>query len=428
MRRLLVLVLVLALALAQQSPDQKLREALAADDLEAAKEALAEGADPNLPTHLPGPTSLFAPGWYSWTRYLATKDGWSSHAELQLLLEAGANPNAAIPTGYYSYRTPLLDAVQTSDIDAVRILLAAGAKAEVEDGIVADDLGVTPLMATAYANWETVADQLEAAQGILAVSPRTMAATDLDDRTALEYAVEAQQVELVRFLLEWCSQQEPRLIPESGGFEVRPPSGCTSSLGPWGIRRLSGLAKASDGMIGPKSQAQYALNDPARRLEITRLLLAHGTKPVPIDIRDAVRGLSYMSRPAKSDDQKEIRRKEEVFRLESERAVLLIANVVHSSHLEYDDGATPLVVAARRQLNEVAQALIQGGASLDAPDHAGKTALIYATQNRDLELVTALLEAGAKPNRSDLEDKTALDYAREMSDQELVELLEGARP
>jgi len=88
-----------------------------------------------------------------------TLDAVSSLRMIELLLAAGANPNAQLKL-FPPFRqigadrgadllltvgtTPLLRAAKAADVDAMKLLLAAGAKVE-----LANSLGVTPLMAAA---------------------------------------------------------------------------------------------------------------------------------------------------------------------------------------------------------------------------------------------------------------------------------------
>ncbi len=130
------------------------------------KYLLDHGADPNL-ANLDGLTPLYATvnmryAPVSWAPNPRTDQEVVSSTELlQALLEGGANPNARVrgklwfsPTSHdrswvdHKGATPFWRAAMSSDVEAMRILVAGGA-----DPNLANDSGVTPLMVAAGIGW-----------------------------------------------------------------------------------------------------------------------------------------------------------------------------------------------------------------------------------------------------------------------------------
>jgi ankyrin repeat protein len=77
-------------------------------------------------------------------------------------------------------------------------------------------------------------------------------------------------------------------------------------------------------------------------------------------------------------------------------------------------GWTALMYAARQDSREAARALAVAGADLDATDPDGTTALTLAVINSNYELAAQLLEAGADPNVADATGMTPLYAAVDM--------------
>ncbi|MFP4572590.1 MAG: ankyrin repeat domain-containing protein [Desulfobacterales bacterium] len=75
-------------------------------------------------------------------------------------------------------------------------------------------------------------------------------------------------------------------------------------------------------------------------------------------------------------------------------------------------GDTALTEAARKNNNEIVEALIKAGANLDVQSNAGWTALILATKRGAPRVAKTLLNAGANTGLRDKYGKTALDYAK----------------
>ena len=87
-------------------------------------------------------------------------------------------------------------------------------------------------------------------------------------------------------------------------------------------------------------------------------------------------------------------------------------------------GYTALHLAAKRGQAAAAAALLEAKANIGLASKSGKTALHYvAYYNGNLDLAKALLDAGAAVNAKDGKNKTPLDYALSKKRTELAELL-----
>lgn len=76
-------------------------------------------------------------------------------------------------------------------------------------------------------------------------------------------------------------------------------------------------------------------------------------------------------------------------------------------------GVTPLILAVRINFLDGVEALIKGGAQVDAGNATGETPLITAVHARNYELIEILLRAGANPDRTDNSGRSARQYASE---------------
>jgi uncharacterized protein len=133
---------------------------------DVAKYLLEHGADPNLGT-IDGLAALYATedteyAQVGWAPNPITTQEKTSHLDLmKALLEKGANPNARLtkalwfrPTSHNQEwidkkgATPFWRAAQSSDVAAMKLLVASGA-----DPKIASEEGVTPLMVAAGLGW-----------------------------------------------------------------------------------------------------------------------------------------------------------------------------------------------------------------------------------------------------------------------------------
>lgn len=88
-----------------------------------------------------------------------------------------------------------------------------------------------------------------------------------------------------------------------------------------------------------------------------------------------------------------------------------------------EDGATPLIRAARLGETALVKNLIQEGADVNAVDNYGWTALIWACDKGFVEIAQALVEAKANLNHRDTVGATPLIRASARGHTEIVKLL-----
>ncbi len=75
---------------------------------------------------------------------------------------------------------------------------------------------------------------------------------------------------------------------------------------------------------------------------------------------------------------------------------------------EKNDGLPPLLEASRRGHSEVALALIEAGADVNARDAYGVTAMMFAAICGSTEVIDRLIDAGADVNAQDLDGRSVL--------------------
>jgi quinoprotein dehydrogenase-associated probable ABC transporter substrate-binding protein len=88
---------------------------------------------------------------------------------------------------------------------------------------------------------------------------------------------------------------------------------------------------------------------------------------------------------------------------------------------------TPLMLASANDAQDLARALLQKGADVNARNGGGVTALMMAAANGRLDMIDLLVKAGANVNAQTDHGDTALSIARNKGDQKVVARL-SARP
>lgn len=230
---LLLLGLLLLPACRQDRPHTPLTRAAELGDLARTRSLLQSGSDPD------------EPGPHGWPPLLwPVRDG---HLEaIRLLVEAGADPD--LPDGGINGWTPLLHAVHKGQLSSIRALLDAGA-----DPDAASPDGFTPLMmAAGYGRDEQV-------RYLLARGADIRAATS-SGHTALSLAVRGAS-DIDRFTVGSCQIETIRVLLDHSP-DLRLPD---NRKGHWALRtaKLFGCAEVVDLVTRPAAAA-------SGRVEIVR--------------------------------------------------------------------------------------------------------------------------------------------------------------
>ncbi len=103
--------------------------------------------------------------------------------------------------------------------------------------------------------------------------------------------------------------------------------------------------------------------------------------------------------------------------------MLLIRNKANVDHQCYENGPTPLTIAAFYGYSGITALLLAGRANIGKTIMYGRTALMFATGHGHLEIVKQFLTRKADAGKCDDNGYTALKFAQENSHPEIVKLL-----
>jgi ankyrin repeat protein len=108
-----------------------------------------------------------------------------------------------------------------------------------------------------------------------------------------------------------------------------------------------------------------------------------------------------------------------------ETVKLLLARGADPDKRTWGFGKTCLFLAAYGKNLQLAQALIDGGADVNATDENGNTALREANGMKSAKMVELLMKNGANPLITNKSGETMLDLAKKYGTPEIVELMEN---
>ena len=294
--------------------------------------------------------------------------GGDSRAQVQELLDQGANPNARNFEG----ATPLhraMDRNRWSDVD--RALLKAGS-----DPNARDNFGATPLhYAAANASSERV--------DVLVKAGADPMARDNDGRTPLHRGHATGRADTPRVLID--AGADPNARDASGrpamGGEAVPPE------------RQAEYERTQIRINPPNDEGRTPLHAAARNGSFSEIhnLLQAGADPNRRDFDGA----------APLHDA--------AIHLDAPEAVQTLILAGADPNARDADGLTPLHHAVGADQARSVEYLLQANAQVDFQDKDGLTPLHYASSNRSPEIADRLLEAGANTQLRDRRGRTPLD-------------------
>ena len=317
---------------------------------------------------------------------------WSDPEIVRLLVEAGADVNAAEGSGG---NTPLHEAVEKGDAEIVKILVAAGADVNAEGF-----MGHTPLILAAEEGATEIMrillrpglDAGTSADG----EDKEAASTPSIGSGALFTAIENDDVEMVRLLVEAGAD-----VNAAEGFGGNTPLHEAVEKGDAEIVKILVAAGADVNAEGFMGHTPLILAAEEGATEIMRILLRPGLDAgTSADGEDKEAastpsiGSGALFTAIENDDVEMVR--------------LLVEAGADVNAAEGFGGNTPLHEAVEKGDAEIVKILVAAGADVNAEGFMSRTPLTLATEEGATEIVQILLGPGPEAGTSaDEEDKEA---------------------
>lgn len=315
---------------------------------------------------------------------------------VERLLAEHANVNGLTSDG----KTALMAAVLTGQLDAVKILIAAGA----DVNVAAPPPGVTIPIFPRQQNTSSSTPASQPLPAIERILPRSTPLPPSYGETALYWACVAGNVEIVKALL-------------AAGANVNLQDSWKRT--PLVTALLGRHIEAADVLFAAGADVK-----PADVWGLTALMEAADK-----DARDLI--IAFIAKGADVNAHTEEHSTALIYTAWDdyvESAKLLLAAGA-DPNLKRDDGTDALMTAAETGRTEMAAALIAGHADVNAARNDGATALMLAAQNGRNDVVRLLVAAKADVNAKTPQGVTALSAAEQNGHADTVALLkaEGAK-
>lgn len=285
--------------------------------------------------------------------------------QLRSLLASGASADLRDPRG----NTPLMHAASIGTVEAMQVLLKAGADANAKNG-----LDVTPLVLGAT--------NLAKVKLLLDAGAQANAVTNLRRTPLMIAAGHPGGTAIVKLLLD--KGADPSIMDVRGGTALL---SAVTANNTDAVRLL--LDRSSDPKQGRDIVGFTVLHEAAAHsnIPVMKLLLAKG-----VDVNAAPKG-----------------------EMRVRNGAIAISEM------------TPLMVASPRSSLETVQTLLAAGADVKPRDVRGMTALMFAvaSDSPNPEVVRLLLDKGSDRAARSTDGQSVLDWARKYGDSRVLALLGG---
>jgi uncharacterized protein len=334
-----------------------------------------------------------APGLREQALLIAARDGDIERA--LALVEAGADPNAAVPPLDRDQRPVLMLAALLPDTRLLRALIAKGADVNRASG------GLTALLAATRDSWHGRADAVMT----LLANGADAAAADNDGNTALHGAVLSAEPTVAAMLLDAGAPLNALNRNGASALSVA----CRAAN--WALARFMLDRGAKPALVDGEPALVAAAGIADDDAEGVKLLLRHKAQ---VDALNAHGRSALMTAAAEGHEQ--------------------IARVLRAAHADVGPadrhGTTALMEAARAGAHGIVQMLADAQPDPRLRDNHGRDALTLACQSphAQADTVRALLKLGAQPRDTGSDGRSALDHAAAAGRWDLVALLDPDMP
>lgn len=351
--------------------------------------------------------------------YLAAEHGYKAVAEVLLAHKADVNARASARTN--DGRTPLHRAAESDDLEMIGLLLANGAEVN-----AADARGWTPLITAA------IRRQNSKAIAALIAAQAQVDATDNEGRTALSYAAELGDEENVKALL--AAKADPNAgkvnLPLHCAIKAKSPAIVEALLKAgadansvcqvtWRLQ-TSGYYFPNGTETTPLALAVADGRD--AQPEVVKLLLANKANPNGKNLTGGLLIFSVLNNAELTRALLDAGANPNVLENtpDNARTPLITASDPKVISLLLAAGADPearlsgypaLMLFVDSGNKPAVEALMKGGANINAKGRDGSTALHLATKKGDTEMIKLLIAHKADVNARDNQGLTPLDYA-----------------
>ncbi|KAK6498443.1 hypothetical protein TWF481_011035 [Arthrobotrys musiformis] len=335
-------------------------------------------------------------------------------------------------------RTPLVYAVWTGNTGVIKLLLEAGAAADLSDDIEGTPLSyaicsgrddVVKLLSGGIGSRDKISTKLllsaaqngryDAARQLLEIGKIDPDQRGKEGETPLMKAIVGDHYEVARLLITYDADIEAK-----DPFDRTPLISAVMFSSPKMVKLLL-ESRANTEAVDIRGETPLMKATARRNYQMLQILLVNGrnigAKDRNMSLLHAMNhqywaGAEILRRYGARVESKDLSINRSLIKAglqgNLEQVRILIRN---GAAVDTTDGAgnTLLIHAAIENNLELARILVNNGAALDARDSAGNTALIYATTDYSGEMIQLLLSAGANIDATNLNGHTALFYILE---------------